>query len=227
MGILSDILAIKDVSRIKAGGVANLSISQIANLITNLPDAKKKLTKEQYDAVYALYKEFRSCTTKMPMHLKGYTDTVFKMIKRYDAIAPYEKFGGGNETEFAFMMDDLRGVDESTDLLDVHEHKPTKTINTYSSYAEHLVNTSDGIISNEDALIFIDVIRTNELHGKEKALAAFDEFARNNIDGKDYVCFTKVHILAAALTTNNIVTEEESEMLSNKYNDLYIENMKR
>lgn len=31
-----------------------------------------------------------------------------KIIKKFDAIAPYEKYSGGNEIEFSFMMDDIR-----------------------------------------------------------------------------------------------------------------------
>lgn len=41
MGLFSDIKAAKDVQKLKQGGQANLSISQVVNLITNMPDAQK------------------------------------------------------------------------------------------------------------------------------------------------------------------------------------------
>ncbi len=42
MSIFSDVIAVKDVQCIKSGGTASLSISQITNLLVNLPDAQKK-----------------------------------------------------------------------------------------------------------------------------------------------------------------------------------------
>ena len=49
MGIFSDFGSINAVAKIKAGGTADISISQITNLIINLPDAKKNLKKEQFE----------------------------------------------------------------------------------------------------------------------------------------------------------------------------------
>lgn len=108
MGFFADIKAIKDVQLIKAGGTARLSISQITTLITNMPDARKRLSKEEFESVYALFKELRKCNTKIEMDMFGYLETAKKIILRFDAIAPYEKYGGGNELEYSFMMEDVR-----------------------------------------------------------------------------------------------------------------------
>lgn len=108
-GVFSDAKAIANIQRIKNGGIANLSISQITTLVINLPDAKKNLTAKEFDQVYALYKEMRKCKTQNPVDMNGYCATAIKIIKEFDKIAPYEKYSGGNETEFSFMMADIRG----------------------------------------------------------------------------------------------------------------------
>lgn len=109
MGIISDIKAVIDVQRIKGGGTAMLSISQIVNLLINLPDATKNLSPREYEQVHALYKEMRKCKTKLPTDIEAYISTAIKIIKEFDKIAPYEKYSGGNEIEFSFMMTDIRG----------------------------------------------------------------------------------------------------------------------
>lgn len=109
MGILSGIQAISGVQKIKNGGMAKLSISQVTSLIINLPDAQKNLSKEEYNRVYSLFSQMEKCTTKMLMNMDLYLDTVVKIIKKFDKIAPYEKYSGGNEIEFSFLMADIRG----------------------------------------------------------------------------------------------------------------------
>lgn len=109
MGIISGIQAISGVQKIKNGGMAKLSISQVTSLIINLPDAQKNLSKEEYNRVYSLFSQMEKCTTKMLMNMDLYLDTVVKIIKKFDKIAPYEKYSGGNEIEFSFLMADIRG----------------------------------------------------------------------------------------------------------------------
>lgn len=46
------------------GDKGNLSISQITNLIINLPDAKEKLSSEEFNQVYNLFNELQKCNTK-------------------------------------------------------------------------------------------------------------------------------------------------------------------
>lgn len=54
----------KEVNKIKKGDKGNLSISQITNLIINLPDAKEKLSSEEFNQVYNLFNELQKCNTK-------------------------------------------------------------------------------------------------------------------------------------------------------------------
>lgn len=108
MGLISGLQAMSAAQRIKQGGIAKISIAQIANLIINLPDAQRNLPPEKFREVYYLFREFQKCKTKTPHDINAYLDDAIKIIKRFDAIAPYEKYSGGNEIEFSFMMDDIR-----------------------------------------------------------------------------------------------------------------------
>ena len=109
MGLLSNIKTMVNIQRINNGGVAKLSISQVANAIINLPDARDKLSSEEFSRIYALFMEMRKCKTKLPMDMGMYFDTAVRIIKEFDKIAPYEKYSGGNELEFSFMMEDIWG----------------------------------------------------------------------------------------------------------------------
>lgn len=109
MGLFADIKAVGAVQKIKNGATALLTISQITGLLINLPDAEKNLSKEEFNRIYALFKEMRKCNTKMQMNIDLYLDTAVKIIKEFDKIAPYEKYSGGNEIEFSFLMADIRG----------------------------------------------------------------------------------------------------------------------
>ncbi|MFR7758307.1 MAG: hypothetical protein ACLU3G_04335 [Christensenellales bacterium] len=109
MGLFADIKAVGAVQKIKNGATALLTISQITGLLINLPDAEKNLSKEEFNRIYALFEEMRKCNTKMQMNIDLYLDTAVKIIKEFDKIAPYEKYSGGNEIEFSFLMADIRG----------------------------------------------------------------------------------------------------------------------
>lgn len=109
MGIISDFKAVRGVQKIKNGKIAKLSISQIVNLIINLPDAKRKLSQEEYEQVYWTYKGMRECKVKLPMNMEVYCDLAIKIIKDFDLIAPYEKYSGGAEFEYSLLMEDIFG----------------------------------------------------------------------------------------------------------------------
>jgi hypothetical protein len=107
MGIISDFKALAAVQEIKAGGKAKLSISQITCLLVNMLAANKNLTPAELREVYALYKELRKCKEKLVLDYHGYVDTAVTIMKKFDKIAPYEKYSGGNEQEFASAMQDI------------------------------------------------------------------------------------------------------------------------
>lgn len=108
MGIFSDLKALADVQRIKQGGVAKLSISQITNLIVNLPDAQKHTSENQFQQIHELYKRLRRCRTRLVTNFEGYLETAAKIIALFDRIAPYEQYSGGDPIETAFLMSEVR-----------------------------------------------------------------------------------------------------------------------
>lgn len=117
MGIISSIKAMNDIQKLKSGAVVQLSIGQITGLITNMLDARKNLTTEQYYRVYDLFTKLKKCNTKIEMDLDEYYRTCVDIIKKFDKIAPYEKYSGGNELEFSFLMDDIRKDDSEEEIL--------------------------------------------------------------------------------------------------------------
>lgn len=80
MAFFSDLKAAADVQRIKHGGTAKLSLSQITCLIVNMADARKNLPERQFNEVYKLYRKIRKATTKIQMDMHTYTQTAAKII---------------------------------------------------------------------------------------------------------------------------------------------------
>ncbi len=109
MGIISDAKAIKDVQKIKKGGKAKLSVAQITGLTINLMDANNNLSKKDYKKVEELFQKLRQDDKKVEMDIEDYVSTVVDIIRKFDRIAPYEKYGGLEETEeFKAFMKDVR-----------------------------------------------------------------------------------------------------------------------
>ena len=111
MGIIDDMRAIKNIQKLNEGAKVKLSISQITGGLINLADAEKNLSKEEYEEICKKLSELRTCKTKLEVDIDGYYELAIAIIKQFDEIAPYEKYSGGNETEFAFMMKYVREED--------------------------------------------------------------------------------------------------------------------
>lgn len=108
MGLIADIKAMSDVQRIKSGGRASLSISSITNMIINLPDASKALSKEEFDEVYSLYKKMRKCTTKLELDIDGYYKIAVDILREFDKVAPCESYLGLEPFEATLLMQEIR-----------------------------------------------------------------------------------------------------------------------
>ena len=109
----------EDIQRIKLlGGTAELSIAQITYLIINLQDAQQNLTGQQFAEVYSIFQEMQRYTAKIKMDFNGYLDTAVKIIRRFDEVAPYEKYSGNDEDECALMMEDIRS-NKSDNITDI------------------------------------------------------------------------------------------------------------
>lgn len=225
MGLFSDAKAITDVQKIKNGGTAELSISQITNLIINLPDAQRKLTPAEFQAVHGLYKQMRKCKTKLQMDMDGYLDTVVKIIREFDQIAPYEKYSGGNEIESSFMMQDIRkDTENSSNIQDYLKSAVDESGNGNNEYINHIVETGYQI-SYDDAKAFLGILILHEKKGKAEALAKFDLLVKYWIDSSDaesVLLSIGIPFFCGALFPNGVVTKEESDVLSEKYSNMAI-----
>ena len=224
MGFIGDIKAIKGVTRIKSGGTAKLSISQITCLITNMPDARKNLSNSEFESVYALYKELRKCNTKMEMDTDGYVDTAVKIIKKFDEIAPYEKYSGGNELEFSFMMDDIREFSDESNIFNVQKRKEIVFDEEDKKYMDYIMEQSSGQVNQDDARDIMRVIYYNHEFGKAEALREFDIIANKIIDKNGLAAMYKIPFMSGLLYPNGVVTKEESDELSRKYTTAVMEN---
>lgn len=108
MGIIGDLKAVKNIQRIKMGGTAKISVAQLTDVLINLVDAHKKLSEDDYNKIYEVYKNFKTQNKKMVLNMQSYVEEAIKIINEFDKIAPYEKYSGGNEQEFSFFMSDIR-----------------------------------------------------------------------------------------------------------------------
>ena len=105
--------AVFDIQRIKNGGFAELSVAQITFLNTNMSDAYQNLPEDQFYQVYCLFQELLTDKTKVKMDFEGYLDATVKIIKRFDKIAPYEKYCGQDEFEMSLLMEDIRSEERN------------------------------------------------------------------------------------------------------------------
>lgn len=108
MGLFSDAKAVLDVQKLKKGGTANISISQITNLIVNMTDAQKNLNQQDFASVYSMYLALRKCKSKMRLDMDRYYETASKIIFIFDNLAPYSYYSGGNCIETEFMLQEVR-----------------------------------------------------------------------------------------------------------------------
>lgn len=206
MGIFGDIIAISNVQKIKNGKTAKLSMSQITGLITNMTDARNNLNREDFQKVYKLFLELRKCTTKLELNYENYIEVAIDIIKKFDKIAPYEKYSGGNELEFSFFMKDIR---ESQNYEFNMEE---------SNYIEYILTSSNNIIDVEDAEEFINVLRVYSQQGKTKAIDEFDFWAQKITERNDIAKSTaKVSFLLGVLNANNIIDENEMSIMKKQF----------
>lgn len=212
MGILNDIKGIKEIQKIKNGKIGNLSISQITALITNMKDAKNNLTAEEFNQVYKLFLELRKCNTKLKMNIDSYCKTAIDIIKKFDEIAPYQKYSGGNELEFSFFMDDIH--QESYDELSKEDINCIK----------YIVSNSKGMIEEIDAKDFIEVLHTYTMFGKDEAIKNFENIAEIIINRSDPIkCISKISFLTGILNSNGIINVDEMNYLCEKYQNEILE----
>lgn len=211
MGIFNDIIAVINIQKLKTGKIVPLSVSQIAGVLINLPDAQKKLSVEQFNEIYSLFKELRKCKDKKRMTLEGYYNTAINIIKKFNVIAPYENYSGGDIEEIALLMEEINAktfVNEENFSYTSEELK----------YANYIVSNSKGMVSDEEVKEFIKIIRSYMEEGKEKALERFDLLVESLINSGDlFKATTQMSFYLGILNSNEIISEIEMKNLINKY----------
>lgn len=94
-------------------------------------------------------------------------------------------------------------------------------IKDLEGYAKYLCENSSNSITPEIAKAFMGIVAINNKQGKEAALKAFDEFILFEIDKIASVnamyTVTAAAFLCGLLFSNEVVTKEESDALSNQY----------
>lgn len=227
MGLFSDLKAMKELQRIKNGGTAKLSISQITGLITNMSDAQKNLSSQEFEKVYSLFKEFRKCNSKIDMDIETYYKTAVTIIKKFDKLAPYEKYGGGNELEFSFLMNEIRNSesDDTNDLLNLEMYCDCRDA---EEDINNIISSAPVVITREEAKAILAVCMCNQVFSKKAALNAFDALANQIIsENSEVVSLGKISFLAGILHPNGVVSKAESDDLGKKYYDIIKERFQK
>ena len=234
MFFFDDLKAISEVKKIKSGGVGNLSISQVANLIISLQDAQKNLNKDQYNEIQHIFQKMRECKTKYPMNSESYVLCCKKIILTFDKVAPYEKYCGGNEIEFSFLMQDIRkSGDEKNTIKDSIQDFLYDLVNEYGvqvdaeKYIQYIIENAHNLVGMElpynKAKMFEGILIAKSLYGSDMALLYFDWLVEHWIKYDATTLGTIdeirniVSFLCGVLVANKLVDKETSDAIRNKY----------
>lgn len=110
-------------NRIQSGGREVLSTADITNLIIDLQEAEKKLTRSEFYAVSLLFYELKKYRANVEMDLYSYREEASIIIGAFNRIAPYEKYLKMVRGETQFYRDELKL------LLEEHETKSDSLLN--------------------------------------------------------------------------------------------------
>ena len=155
------------------------------------------------------------------MDREGYLQQAIEIIKRFDAIAPYEKYSGGNETEFSFLMDDIRSKNNSYVSANNSFDNNEKEL-----YAQQLVQQSNEMIDMEDARLFVKILLLFSKHEKNEVLDIFDAMVEAAIISK-YGAIPSIPIVSffmGVLNANGIISQVELDTMSKEFVDKIINN---
>lgn len=116
------------VQEIIKGNDKYITRSQIVNLIINLPDASRNLSKKKFSQISNLYKEFKIDKTKYLVDYQKYILMCNEIIQEFEKIAPYIYYDGENSKNILpydpnaalkeSKLKELRNVENSISRLD-------------------------------------------------------------------------------------------------------------
>lgn len=213
MGLFTGIKAMKAAKKVKNGGKAKFSYAMISMLIVNLQDAKAKLPPEQYAAVEKQFMDFQKCDTLFEVDVNGYLELCDDVIKKFDAIAPYEKYSGGNELEFSILMDNKRK--EENRKKEIVNDSLSESVKINEEFIKTVL-AENPMASREDAIEFYKVVMEGKIKGKQAALKRFDTFVDDVAKRNPQNAMLIIPYFCGALNGGGIISKAESDDLSQK-----------
>lgn len=210
----ADLYAMKKVMNIQSGMTEALSPAQITDLLVSIPDAKRNLTEWQFGKTYNLYCKLRNCRYAIRLDSKAYMEISNSIIKMFDENAPYERYCRNFDEKFLSKASGIRISENPGYEIDYNE----KSLQ-YSGYAEYLVATQSVNLRRGSAYEFANILKTNDLFGKEIALYQFDILERKLFNmGYDSIAQREIAFMLNLLKNNGVITnEEEMGLLSRLY----------
>ena len=230
MGLLSSLDTIKELGKLRNGEKATLSVADIVNTITNMPDAKKNLTKEEFAEVYELYNKLTKIDIKIKIVSEQYLNLTKRIIMAFDKIAPYDKYCGSNKEDYAIMLQDFRSQKLDNRILKELVHLYSIYRVDYEPYVEYLTEKPIRCISIPViyAKAFAGILVVDMVLGKEAALNKFNAFVNylidilsNGLDENPINTRCCISIFCGALVPNGILSKDECRELSEFYSELF------
>ena len=210
MGFLADLKAISNVQKIKMGGSEKLSVSQITGLIVNMMDARTNLPPQEFYKIAALFDQLRKDKTKKTMNYSAYLRAASDVIMRFDSIAPYEKYCGGDSSECFALLEAIR--------KDEKKSSDVKTGEAEKQYALQLVEQSNGVITIDDAIKFVQILAMKQGYSTDVIIDAFDDFTGVIVNQYGEISsVAKVSFFLGVLNANGIINDIEMEEMRESF----------
>lgn len=93
---------------LEKGQKAKFSNEQICLLVIDMAYAKKHLSKDEYKQMKKIYQEVMKEKQKENIDYSEFVDKAVAIVKRFEVVAPYEKFCGDEPDAYGPIMAALR-----------------------------------------------------------------------------------------------------------------------
>lgn len=120
-----DLNAELNLKKLKNGENVKLSVSQITGLIIKLNAAQKNLSYSEFNEIADLYIKNRKNNTRMEMDYREYLRQATNILKKFDFIAAYEKYGI-KKPDILSLIDDIRKETKLNEMSKYFSRKEKK-----------------------------------------------------------------------------------------------------